>query len=73
MTEKAGVESPGFIAYMEDKFPRPREFRHNDMCDTSPEAIERRKRTFYGHVGGLHPALLWHLNEYRKTGEQTPP
>lgn len=59
------MEDGGFMAYMEGIFPRPRLFHHADMCDASLGAVSRRKRGFYGHVDGIHPALLWHYRAYK--------
>jgi hypothetical protein len=56
-----------FGEYMELRFPRPRNFPHHDMADVSPEAIERRKKTFWGHVEGIHPALLAHWAAWKKS------
>lgn len=60
------TDDPGFLAYMEALFPRPREYRHHDMMDVSPEAVSRRQRHTCGHIKGIHPALVWHYENYKK-------
>jgi hypothetical protein len=59
-------DDPLFLAYIEGLFPRPRELRHQDMCDVSPEVRAKRRKHTCGHIDGIHPALVWHYENYKK-------
>ena len=71
----SGVARPelhgAFCAYLEGIHPRPSAMHL--IVGISPGDVSRRKEKFMGHVGGYHPALVWHFYNFLNQPETLPP